>query len=169
MHRLRNGLRLRGCWQWKIFIVHVHGDEVGRVWLYRTYVAAMRRGDEDCAARVSSLTDKEPLVIVKAHIDIVREVIREDCSDSCGRMVRKGEAPLCCGRSGSVHERAACAEDRDVSRNWGSSVHQGSEVLVSRGGDKNVIGVNGSVLMKWSEEESVENFLGDLGGSGRHC
>ena len=128
----------------------------------------MRGGDEDRATGVSSLTNEEPLVVVKACIDIVWEVIREDCGDSCGGVVRKGEAPLRCGRCGSVHERALGAENRDVSCDWGSGAHQGSEVFASRGGDENIVGVNGNVFVEWGKEESIEDFLGYLGGSGRH-
>ena len=75
MRRLRNGLGLRGCRQWKIFVVHVYGDGVGGVRFCRAHVAAMRRGDEDCVAGVSSLTNEEPLVVVKVCVNIVREVI----------------------------------------------------------------------------------------------
>ena len=128
----------------------------------------MRGGDEDRATRVSSLTNKEPLVVVKAHINIVWEVVREDRGDSHGSMVRKGEAPLRRGGSGSIRERAISAEDGDVSRDWGSGVHRGSEVLASRGGDENVVGVNGNVLMEWGKKESVEDFLSYLGGGRRH-
>jgi hypothetical protein len=117
---------------------------------------------------MSSLTNEEPLVIVKVCIDIMWEVVREDCSDSHSGMVGKREAPLRHGRRGGVCERAFGAEDRDISHDWGSSSHWGSEVFASGGGDENVIGVNGNVFVEWSEKESVENFLGDLRGSGRH-
>jgi hypothetical protein len=41
----------------------------------RVHVAVMRGGDEDCVVRVSSLTDKEPLMVVEACVDIMWEVI----------------------------------------------------------------------------------------------
>ena len=114
------------------------------------------------------MTNEEPLVVMKAGVDIVREVVRKDCGDSHGSMVRKGEAPLRHGRCRSVHERTLGAENGDINRDWGIGVHRGSEILVSRGGDKNIIGVDGNVFMKRGEEESVEDFLGYLRGSGRH-
>ena len=138
------------------------------MWFCGAHVATMRGGDEDHATRVSSLTNKEPLVVVKACVDIVWEVVREDRGNSRGSMVRKGKAPLCCGGSGSVCERAISAEDGDVSRDWGSSVHRGLEVLVLRGGDENVVGVNGNVLVKRGKKESVEDFLSYLGRGRRH-
>ena len=75
MCRLRYDPGLRGCRQRKIFIVYVYGDEVGGMRFYRTHVAAVRGGDENCSARVSPLTNEEPLVIVKACIDIVWEIV----------------------------------------------------------------------------------------------
>ena len=41
----------------------------------------MRGGDKNRATRVSSLTDEEPLMVVKARVDIVGEIIREDRGD----------------------------------------------------------------------------------------
>ena len=115
------------------------------------HIAAMHGGNEDRAMRVSSLTNEEPLMVVKACVDIMWEVVQEDRSYGCDGVVGKGEAPLCCGGSGSVHERAFGAENGDVSHDWGSSGHRGSEVLVSRGGDENVVGVDGDVLVKWGK------------------
>ena len=66
---------MRGCQKWKVFVVHVHGDEIGRVRFRRVYIVAMRKGDKDRAARVSPLTNEEPLVVVKACIDIMWEVV----------------------------------------------------------------------------------------------
>ena len=126
-------------------------------------------GDKDRATRVLSLSNKEPLVVVKARIDIVWEVIREDCSNGRGGVVRKGEAPLRRGRCGGVRKGTLGAENRDISCDWSSDVHWGSKVFTMGRGDKDVVGVNSNVLVKRSEEESVEDFLGDLGGSGRHC
>ena len=40
-----------------------------------TYVAAMSGWNEDRATRMSSLANEEPLVVVKAGVDIVWEVI----------------------------------------------------------------------------------------------
>ena len=135
----------------------------------RAYIAAMCGGDKDCVVGVSSLTNEEPLVVVKVGIDIVREVIREDRGDSRGRMIGKREAPLCRGGCGSVREGAVSAENGDVGCGWGRSIHRGSEVFMMGGSDKDVVRVNGDVLVEWGKEESVENFLSDLGGSGRHC
>ena len=66
---------MRGRRRWKVFVIHVHGDKVGRVWFRRAYITAMCGGDKDRAARVPSLTNEEPLVVVKACVDIVWEVI----------------------------------------------------------------------------------------------
>ena len=107
-------------------------------------------------------------MVVKARIDIVWEVVREDCGNSRGSMVWKGETPL--RRSGcrSVHERTFGTENGDVGCDWGGSVHRGLEVFMSGGGDEDVVGVDGDILVKWGEEEGVEDFLSYLGGSGRH-
>ena len=59
-------------------------------------------GNKDRAARVSSLTNEEPLVVVKACVDVVREIIRKDCGDSRDGVIREGETSLCCGRRGSI-------------------------------------------------------------------
>ena len=138
------------------------------MWFYRARVAAMCGGDEDCAAGVSSLTDEEPLVVVKARINIMQEVVREDGGDSCDSVVWEGEASLHCSGGGSVHERATSVEDRDVSHDWGSGIHWGSEVLVLWGGNENVVGVNSNVLVKQGKKKGVEDFLGYPRGSGRH-
>ena len=125
-------------------------------------------GDEDCATGVSPLANEEPLVIVEVRVDVVREVIREDRGDSRGGVVRKGETPLCCGGCGSIRKRSFGAEDGYIRRGWGVCGHWGSKVFPSRGGDKDVVGVNSDVLVEWGKEESVKDFLSDLGGSGRH-
>ena len=169
MCRLRSGLGLRGRWQWEIVVIHVHGDEVGRVWFCRAYIATMRGGDEDRAMGVSSLANEEPLVVVEACVDVVWEVVGENCGDSRGSVVGKGETPLCRGGCRSVHERTLGAQNRDIGCGWGSSVHRGSEVFAMGRGDKDVIGIDGDVFVKRGEEESVEDFLGYLGRSGRHC
>ena len=124
--------------------------------------------DEDCATRVSSLANEEPLVVVKACVDIVWEVVREDCGNSRGSVVGEGEASLCRGGRRSGLKRAFGAEDGDVGRSRGSSSHWGSEVFASGGGDEHVVGINGDVFMKWGEEESVKDFLSYTRGSGRH-
>ena len=107
-------------------------------------------------------------MVVKARIDVMWEVVQEDRSDSHGSMVWKGIAPLRRGGCGSIHERALSAENGDISCNRGGSVHRGLGGFVSRGGDENIVGVNGDVFVKRCEEEGVEDFLGYLGGSGRH-
>ena len=124
-------------------------------------------GDEDCSMGMSSLTNEEPLVVMEVNVDVVREVIRKDRGDSRGSVVRKGEASLCCSGRGSVRERSLGAEDGDMSNGWKGGVHRGSKVFTSMGSNENIVGVNGNVLMKRGEEEGVEDFLGDLGGSGR--
>ena len=128
----------------------------------------MRRGDKDRAARVSSLTDEEPLVIVKACVDIVWEVVRENGGNSRNGMVGKRETPLRRGGCGSVHKRTFSAKNGDVSRSWGSGGHWGSEGFTSGGGNEDIVGVDGNIFVERGEEESVENLLGDLGRSGRH-
>ena len=132
------------------------------------HIAAMGGRDKDRATRMSSLANEEPLMVMKAGVDIVREVVRKDCSDSHGSVVRKGEASLRRGGSGSIREGAFSTENGDISCNRGSGGHWGSEVLASRRGDKDVVGVDGDVLVKWSKEESVEDFLGYSRRGGRH-
>ena len=83
-------------------------------------------------------------------------------------MVRKGETPLHRGRSGSVRERALSAKDGDVGHGWGSDVRRGSEVLTSRGGDEDIVGVNGNVFVKQGKKEGVKHFLSYAGGCRRH-
>ena len=75
---------------------------------------------------------------------------------------------MCTGGHGSVLEGAFGAEDGDVCCNWGSSGHWGSEVLATRGGNEDVVGIDGNVLVKRGEEEGIEDFLSYLRGSGRH-
>ena len=128
-----------------------------------------RGGNEDRATRVSSLTDEKPLVVVETHIVVMWEVVRENCSDGCGSVVWKGKAPLCCGGCGSFFKRAFRAKDGDIGCNWGSGGHRRSEVFASRGSDEDVVGINGNVLVKRGEKEGIKDFLGDLGGSERHC
>ena len=125
-------------------------------------------GNKDRAMGVSSLTNEEPLVVVKACVDIMREVVREDCGGGRGSVVWKGKASLPHGGCGSILERAFGAEDGDVSRGWGSGGHRGSEVLAMGRGNEDVVGVNGDVFVKQGEEEGVEDFLGYAGGSGGH-
>ena len=75
MSGLRNGLRSRGRWQGKVFVVHVHSDEVGGMWFCGAYIAAVGRWDKDRATGMPSLANEEPLVVVKVGIDIMGEVI----------------------------------------------------------------------------------------------
>jgi hypothetical protein len=138
------------------------------MWFDGAYVMAMCGGDKDRATRVSSLANEEPLVVVKACVDIVREVIGEDCGDSRYSVVREGETSLCCGRYGGVRQRTSGAEDGYIGCGWGSGGHRGSEVFTSGGSDKDVVGVDSNILVERGEEEGVEDFLGDLGGSRRH-
>ena len=114
------------------------------------------------------MANEEPLVVVETRVDIVWEVVREDGGDSRGSVVWKGKAALHRGGCRSVHEGSFGAEDRDVGRDRRIGSHWGSEVFASRGGNEDIVGVNSDVLVKRGKEESVEDFLGDLGRSGRH-
>jgi hypothetical protein len=91
------------------------------------------------------------LVVVKASVDIMGEIIRKDCGDSRDSVIREGEAPLRRGGCRSVYERTLGAEDRDIGRDRGSSGYRGSEVFTSGRGHEDVVGVNGDVLVKWGE------------------
>ena len=139
------------------------------VWFCGAYIAAMRGWDEDCMMGVLSLTNEEPLVVMEACIDVMWEVVRKDCGDSRGSVIGKGEAPLRRGGCGSVRKRALGTENGDVSCGWGGGVHWGSEVFSSRRGDKDVVGVDGNVFVERGKQESVEDFLSYVGGSGGHC
>jgi hypothetical protein len=125
-------------------------------------------GDEDRVTRVSSLANEEPLVVVEASVDIVREIVGKDGGDSHDGVIREREASLRVGGCGSVRQRSSGAKDGYVGCGWGVGSHRGSEVFATWGGDENVVRVDGDVLVEWSEEESVEDFLGDSRGSGRH-
>ena len=135
---------------------------------HRADIAATCRGDKDRATRMSSLTNEEPLVVVKSCVDIVGEIIREDGGDGRYSVVREGETSLCHGRYGSVRQRSSGAEDGYIGCSRGIGGHRGSEVLASRRSDENVVGVDGNVLVERGKEEGVKDFLGDLGRSGRH-
>ena len=131
-------------------------------------MTAMCGGDKDRAARVPSLTNEEPLVVVEPCVDIVWEVIRENCSDSRDSVVREGKAPLCRGGYGSVCEGTCSAKDRDVGCGRGVGGHRGSNVFASGGRDEDVVGIYGDVLVERGEEESVEYFLGYARRCGGH-
>ena len=132
------------------------------------YVTTMCGGDKDRATRVSSLANEEPLVVVKARVDVMREVVREDRSDSCGGVIREGKASLCRGGRGSVRERADGTENGNVSHTRGSGIHRGSEVFASWRGDEDIVGVDSDILVERSKEEGIEYFLGYTGRRGRH-
>ena len=125
-------------------------------------------GDKDRATGVSSLANEEPLVVVKACVNVVREIIREDRGDGRDSVVGKGETSLRRGGCGSIRERTSGAEDGYIGCSGGVCGHWGSKVFTSWGSDEDVVGVNSDILMEWSEEESVEDFLGCPRGSGRH-
>ena len=125
-------------------------------------------GDKDRATWVSSLTNEEPLVVVKSCVDIVWEVVGEDCGDSRYSVVREGETSLCRGRCGNVRQGSSGVEDGYIGRGWGIGGRRGSEVFASGGSDEDVVGVDGNVLVERGKEEGVEDFLSDLGGSRRH-
>ena len=114
------------------------------------------------------MTNEEPLVVMKACVDVVWEVVREDRGDGCDGVVREGETPLRCGRYGSVRQRTFGTEDGHIGCGWGVCGHWRSEVFASRGSDEDVVRVNGDVFMKRSKEEGVEDFLSDSRRGGRH-
>ena len=114
------------------------------------------------------MTNEEPLVVAKACVDIVREVVRENGGNGRDGMVWKVKAPLCCGGRRSIREGTSGTEDRDIGRGRGIGGHRGSEVFASGRSHKDVVGVNSDILVKQGEEESVEYFLGYAGRSGRH-
>ena len=95
------------------------------------FVATMRGRDKDRATWVSSLTNEEPLVVVKACVDIMREIIREDGGNGRDGVVRKGKASLHCSGYGSVTERLFGAKNRDVGHDRGSGSHRESKVFTS--------------------------------------
>ena len=132
------------------------------------YIATMGGWDKDRVTRVSSLANEEPLVVVEAGVNVVREVVGKDRGNSRDGMIREGETPLCCDRYGSVRQRMSGAEDGHRGRGWGVGSHRGSEVFVSGRSDEDVVGVDGDVLVKRGKEEGIKDFLGDLGRSGRH-
>ena len=117
---------------------------------------------------VSSLTNEEPLVVVKACVNIVWEVIGEDCGDSRCCVVRKGETSLRRGGRRGVCEGTSGTEDRDIDCDRGVSGHRGSKVLASRGSDEDVVGVDGDIFVERGEKEGVEDFLGYAGRCRRH-
>ena len=128
----------------------------------------VRGGDKDRATRVSSLANEEPLVVVETGVDIMREVVGKDRSDSRDGVIREGKTPLRRGGCGGVCEGTPGTEDRDVSRTRGIGGRRGSGVVAARRGDEDVVGVDSDVLVKWGEEESVEYFLGYARRCGGH-
>ena len=128
----------------------------------------MCRGDKDRAAGMSSLANEEPLVVVKARVDVMRKIVREDCGDSRNSVTREGEAALRGGRRGSIRQWTSGTKDGYIGCGWGVCGHRGSEVFAPRRSDKDVVGVNGNILVERGKKEGVEDFLGDLGRSGRH-
>ena len=134
----------------------------------RAYVTTMCGGNKDRATRVSSLTNEEPLVVVKSCVNVVREVVGKDCGDSRYSMVREGETSLHRGRCGGVRQGTPGAKDGYIGRGRGIGSRRGSEVFASRRSDEDVVGVDGDVLVERGEEEGVEDFLSYSGRSGRH-
>ena len=64
------------------------------MWFGRSHIASMRGRDENGAARMSSLSYKEPLAGMESGVDIVREVVRKDCRNGGDSVIRKGETSL---------------------------------------------------------------------------
>ena len=107
-------------------------------------------------------------MVVKACVDIVWEVVRENGSNGRDGVVWKGKASLCRGGRGGVFEGSFSAENRDISRSWSRGGHRGSEVFASRGSDEDVVGVNSDIFVERGKEERIKDLLSDLGRSGRH-
>ena len=78
---------------------------------HRAYIATVCGGDKDRATGVSSLADEEPLVVVKACIDVMGEVVREDGGDSRDSVVGKGKASLRRGGYRGTVKGASDAKD----------------------------------------------------------
>ena len=119
-------------------------------------------------ARVSSLSYKEPLIGMEPGVDVMWEVIRKDCRDGGDSMIRERGTPL--RRSGYWFGRkgTSCAQDRDISCHGSVDSPRGPEVFSSRGGDIDVIGVNGDIIMERGKKEGVKYFLSYAGGCRRH-
>ena len=62
------------------------------------------------------MTNEEPLVVVKAGVNIVWEVVQKNRGYGSNSMVGEGKASLRCGGGGKVHKRAFGAENGDVCR-----------------------------------------------------
>ena len=138
------------------------------MWLGGAYIATMGGRDKDRAARVSSLANEEPLVVVEAGVDIVREVVGKDCGDSRGSMVGKGKTPLRRGGCWGIYEGTFGTEDGDIGRDRGIDAHRRSEVFAAWGGYKDIVGVDSDVFVERGKKEGVKNLLSDLGRGGRH-
>jgi hypothetical protein len=108
------------------------------------------------------------LVVVKAGIYIVGEVVGKDRGYGRDGVIGERETALCGSGCGGVRQRSTGAKDGYIGRSWGVCGHRGSEIFAAWGGDKDVVGVDGDVLVEWSKEESVEDFLSYSRGSGRH-
>jgi hypothetical protein len=128
----------------------------------------MHGGDKDHATGVSSLTNEEPLVVVKVSVDIMWEVIGKNCCNGSDGMIGKREISLCRSRHWFDRKGAPCAQDRDIGCRGSINCHWGSEVFSSRGGNINVVGVDGDVVMEWGKKESIKYFLSYAGGCRRH-
>ena len=57
------------------------------------------------------MTNEEPLMVVKAGIDVVREVVRKNGHDSGYSMVRERETPLHHGGDWCVSKRSSHTKD----------------------------------------------------------
>ena len=74
------------------------------------------------------MANEEPLVVVKACVNIVWKVVREDGGDSRYGVVGKGEASLCRGGRGSVCQGTFGTEDGHIGRGWGICGHRVSRL-----------------------------------------
>ena len=75
--------------------------------------------DKNGASRVSSLTNKEPLVVVESGIDVMWEIIREDCCYGGDGVIGERETSLLCGGNQGIGKRSSCTQDRDISHSGG--------------------------------------------------
>ena len=114
------------------------------------------------------MSHKKPLVGVEPGIDVVWQVVRKDCRDGGNSVIGKRETPLC--RSGHQFggKGASSTEDRDIGHRGSVDSHWGLEVFPSRGGDIDVVGVNGDIVVERGKKKGVEYFLSYAGGCRRH-
>ena len=90
------------AWWCRKGIIVINYDRVERVvasweWVLgfsRANIPSMMVGNKDRAVRVLSLTNEEPLEVVKLGIYVVQEVVRQDCCYGSDGMIGEGKTPL---------------------------------------------------------------------------